>query len=90
MSLCVECSFRKTVTNLTCNARLWWCSIAQLMGLPSGRSSNSPDHHRRHINTHALGPKKKAPTAAAASCHWRSRPGSTGYQTPHCASRAPR
>ena len=75
---------------LTCSARLWWCSITQLVGLPSGRSGNSTDYHRRHINTHALGSKKTTPTAATASCHWRSGSGSARHQAPHCTPGASR
>ena len=48
--------------------RLWY-SFTQLVGLPSSRPGNSTDHYRRYIDTHALGPKEKAYTAAAACCH---------------------
>lgn len=54
---------------LTYSKRLRY-SLTQLVGLPLGRSGNSTDYYRRHINTHALGPKETTPTAAAARCYW--------------------
>jgi hypothetical protein len=68
-SLCIKHSFCKMFLRLTYSKRLWY-PLTQLVGLPPGRFGNSTDYHRRHVNTHALGPEKTTPTAAPARCYW--------------------